>query len=154
MYYFVTYLILDSSHFFPDSTIEHLAIEVDVDGVKLLILNLCILPTSSVSGLTPNINPLLDITRDVLVMRDFNAHDVRWHSHTLDTAPAARGVDICTELDSGELMFINENYHTRRPQNGRSSSLDLTFTNPYLCINARSEPLVTQNKITYRFWWT
>ena len=78
-------------------------------------------------------------------MGDFNAHDARWHSYTLDTAAAGRGDVICNALDSGELMCINEDSHTRRPQNGRSSSPDLTFTNPHLGINARWEPLVTLN---------
>ena len=117
-----------------ESTIEHLAIEVDVDGAKLLAINVYIPPTSSV-----------DIMRDVLGMGNFNPHDARWRSHTLDTAAAAGGNAICCALVFGELMCINENSHTRRPQNGQSFSSDLTFTNPHLGINARWEPLMTLN---------
>ena len=63
--------------FFPDSAIEHLVIELDADDAKLLVLNFYIPPTSSVPGFTPNLNPLFDITRDVLIMGEFNAHDAR-----------------------------------------------------------------------------
>ena len=145
MHHSVDYTVVDSSPYFTDPTIEHLAIEVEVGGAKLLVINIYIPPTSSVPGFTPNLSPLFNIARDVLVMGDFNAHDARWHSYTLDTAAAARGDVICNALDSGELMCINENSHTRRPQNGRSSSPDLTLTNPHLGINARWEPLVTLN---------
>ena len=138
----VNYTVVDSSPLFPDSTIENLAIEVDVDGAKLLAINVYIPPTSSVPGFTPNLNPLFDITRDVLVMRDFNAHDERWQTHTLDTAAAARGDAICSALDFGELMCNNENSHTRRPQNDRLYSPDHIFTNPHLGINARWKPPV------------
>ena len=45
----------------------------------------------------------------------------------------------------GQLMCINSPSHTRRPQAGRTSSPDLSFTNPHLGINARWEPIVTLN---------
>ena len=38
----VNYTVVDSSPFFPDSTIEHLAIEVDVDDANLLVINVYI----------------------------------------------------------------------------------------------------------------
>ena len=140
----INYTTVDSAYF-SDPITENLAIEVDLDGAKLLIINVYIPPVSSVAGQTPSLASLFDITRDVLIVGDFNAHDARWHSQTRDSEAARRGDAICNALDAGQLMCINGPSHTRRPQSGRTSSPDLSFTNPHLGINARWEPLVTLN---------
>ena len=141
----VSYTIADSSCYFNDPITEHQAIEVNIDDAKLLVINVYIPPASSVPGQTPDLTSIFNITRDVLIVGDFNAHDPRWHSHTQDTAAERRGDAICNALDVGQLMCINGPSHTRRPIQGRTSSPDLTFTNPHLGINARWEPLVTLN---------
>ena len=100
----VSYTRVDSSHLFPgDTTTEHLAVEVDMDGAKLLVINVYVPPVSSVPGFNPNMGPLCNITRDVLVMGDFNAHDARWYSYTQDAGAARRGATICDALDTGHL---------------------------------------------------
>ena len=129
IHHFVDYPVVDSSPYFTDTAIEHLAIEVDVINVYIPVV-------SSVPGCITNLEPLFGITRDVLVKGDYIAHDAIWHSYTLHSGATARGDAICNALDSEELMRINEDSHTRRPQKGRSSSPDLTFTNPCLGINA------------------
>ena len=142
----VDYIEVDSSHLFPGDTFtEHLAVEVELDGAKLMVVNVYVPPVSSTAGFIPNLTHLFSITRDVLVMGDFNAHDARWYSQTQDAGAARRGASICDALDAGELMCINGDSHTRAPQNGPLTSPDLTFTNPHLGINARWEPIVTMN---------
>ena len=58
----VSYTVVDSSPYFSDSTIEHLAIEVDIDGAKLLVINVYIPPVSSVPGYTPDLGTLFSIS--------------------------------------------------------------------------------------------
>ena len=141
----VSYTPVASAPYFNDPITEHQAIEVSVDGAKLLIINVYIPPASSAQGQLPNFDLLFNITRDVLIMGDFNAHDARWYSQTQDVAAARRGEAIGNALDAGQLMCINGPSHTRRPKTGPTSSPDITFTNPHLGINARWEPLVTLN---------
>ena len=141
----VSYIPASSAAYFNDQITEHLAVEVNIGEAKLLVINVYIPPASSAHGQLPSLDPLFDITRDVVVMGDFNAHDARWYSHTQDAAAARRGEYIGNALDAGQLLCINGPSHTRRPRSGPSSSPDLTITNPHLGINARWEPLVTLN---------
>ena len=143
----VAFTEVNTNHLFPgDSTAEHLAIEVDIDGAKLLVVNVYIPPISSCpTGYTPNFTHLFSSTDDTLVVGDFNAHDARWHSATQDHGAAERGVAICDALDASNLTCINGDSPTRMPRNGPLSSPDLAFTSVHLALNAEWEPLVALN---------
>ena len=71
----VNYTISDSSSYFNDP-ISDGVIEVDVGGAILLI-TFYIPPASSIPGQTSCFTQLFNITRDVLVVVDFNAQDAR-----------------------------------------------------------------------------
>ena len=64
----VAFTEVNTNHLFPgDSTAEHLAIEVDIDGAKLLVVNVYIPPISSCpTGYTPNLTHLFSSTDDTL----------------------------------------------------------------------------------------
>ena len=102
--------MVNSSLYFTDPAIRHLAVEVDVGGAKILVINFYIPQVSSVPGFVPNLGSVFGITRDVLVVRGFNAHAARWHFYTMVTGAAARGNAVCIILDFGKLMCINKVY--------------------------------------------
>ena len=143
----IAYTEVDSSNLFPgDVVAEHLAVEVIADGAKILVVNVYIPPVSSCpNDYTPNLSNLFSFTDDILVVGDFNAHDLRWHSATQDYGAAERGAAICNALDASDLTCINGDSPTRMPRNGPLSSPDLAFTNAHLGINAEWEPLITLN---------
>ena len=101
----ITYTEFDTSNFFPGDTVaECLAVELEMGGAKLLVANVYIPPVSSCpSDYSPNFTHLFNWSDDILVMGDFNAHDPRWYSTTLDQGAAARGAAICDALDTGTL---------------------------------------------------
>ena len=58
----VDYLVVDSSPNFIVPAIKHIAIEVDVGGGRLLVINVYIQAVSSVPSFTANLGLLFGIT--------------------------------------------------------------------------------------------
>ena len=68
-----------------DPHLEELAIESEIGNTKLIISNIYIPPASSCSnGYQSYIEHLL-MTKDSLILGDFNAHHPSWYSGSTDT---------------------------------------------------------------------
>ena len=100
-------------------------------GVKIgdtNINNIYIPPTTSCSnGFKPDIQPLL-LPGDSLILGDFNAHDLLWHSNIQDN----RGSELADEIGNSPFGVLNENTPTRVPSNGSATSPDISIASTSL----------------------
>ncbi|KAA0196554.1 hypothetical protein HAZT_HAZT005288 [Hyalella azteca] len=118
----VLYSPIPSDHLFPgDSTTEHQAISklfsISIDGAQFHLYNIYIPPpTSCPPGFSPSLSPLLKLdAHNTILMGDFNAHNPAWFSATQGDRAAARGAALINQIDSSQLILLNQVTPTRLP---------------------------------------
>ena len=77
-------------------------------------------------GYTPNFNKLLQAQDDWIFLGDFNARHPSRYSATSNCVAAIRGIVIHDSHIDSELLLFNTDSPTRLPEQGISSSPDLT----------------------------
>ncbi|XP_018025319.1 uncharacterized protein LOC108680902 [Hyalella azteca] len=65
--------------------------------------------------------------------------------YTLDDRMAARGAALLNQIDSSQLVLLNQDIPTRLPSQGAPSSPDLTLISPHLALDAVWTPLAHLN---------
>ena len=103
----------------PDPHLETLGIKVD----DISILNVYLPPVSSCSqGYVPDFSNILNLN-DAVILGDFNAHDVLWHSSIND----ARGSALAEEIGDSAFGILNCDKPTRVPTTGQPTSPDISL---------------------------
>ena len=128
----------------PPKEDQHLEVQqviIEQSNSQLSITNVYIPPTSSCdSGYQPSISHLLR-GDDALVLGDFNAHHVLWHSVT----PDARGNSLADEIDNSNFRSLNTESPIRVPKNGNPSSPDISLASPSLLLPTSWQTVTTMS---------
>ncbi|KAA0187452.1 hypothetical protein HAZT_HAZT006176 [Hyalella azteca] len=94
----------------------------------------------------PSLTTLFKLdAHNTIIMGDFNAHNPAWFSATQDDRMAARGAALLNQIDSSQLVLLNQDIPTRLPSQGAPSSPDLTLISPHLALDAVWTPLAHLN---------
>jgi hypothetical protein len=128
----VTYSPIDTS-FLKDDHTECLAVRVVINGSDLVIFNVYLPPASSCpSSYKTDLSPIFYHTDDdTLVCGDLNAHHEGWDVILVDP----RGEKIADQIEHCPLLILNDaNLPTRLPNNGSSSSPDLTLASAHVAL--------------------
>jgi hypothetical protein len=95
------------------------------------IFNVYIPPASANTQYMPDISRILDTDDDVLVLGDFNTHNVAWQSNLNDD----RGVHIAQQVEDIDLFVLNLDSQTRCPSNDNKSSPDISLISAHLAFS-------------------
>ena len=118
-----TYRVPDGDILTNDATTDVLAIEVDLGGTALTLVDVYIPPVSSCPrNYAPDLDALLEKRGDQMVFGDFNAHHLSWFSRA-----AARGEALDEVVNSSQLAVANIDMRTRLFSQGQPSSPDVTL---------------------------
>ena len=107
---------------FTSDTIEMIMVNMNISP-KLTLACLYILPNCSKEYQQETLNSLsnLQSNSNAVILRDFNAPDIDWHTHTAGT-PFSR--DLCNTLDQLNYMQL-----VSVPTHQAGNTLDLVLTN-------------------------
>lgn len=136
---------IDTS-FNSDPVLELQGISATINNSTLHIFNVYIPPVSSCPPghqVNPNdISAILTFSHDdTLILGDFNAHSLAWHSSTRGHGAETRGNIIAEEINSSDLALLNEPVATYVPSNGNTSSPDISIISAHLLLSSTWSPL-------------